>query len=159
MTTADKSKLLLEGMAAHVLQHGLSGASLRPLAKAVGTSDRMLIYHFGSKERLVERLLVYIADKLKRQLDDSLPPRRADSRSQCAAEILEFMNRDEIRPFARIWFDILSGAQKGDPVQKQVGSEIMASFHAWLSGRVPAGEADPDKTAWALLALIEEWWC
>jgi hypothetical protein len=35
------------------------------------------------------------------------------------------------------------------------GSEIRASFHAWLTGRVPAGEADPSRTAWALLALIE----
>lgn len=36
-----------------MLEHGLIGLSLRPLAAALGTSDRMLIYHFGSKDELV----------------------------------------------------------------------------------------------------------
>ena len=44
---------LLPLLTAHVLAHGLGGASLRPLAKAAGTSDRMLIYHFGTKEALI----------------------------------------------------------------------------------------------------------
>jgi AcrR family transcriptional regulator len=41
----------------YVLAHGLIGLSLRPLAAAIGTSDRMLIYHFGSKDDLVADLL------------------------------------------------------------------------------------------------------
>ena len=52
---------LLPLLAAHVIEHGLGGASLRPLAKAAGTSDRMLIYHFGDKETLVRDLLEYIS--------------------------------------------------------------------------------------------------
>ena len=41
----------------HALEHGLIGLSLRPLAAAIGTSDRMLIYHFGSKDELVDAVL------------------------------------------------------------------------------------------------------
>ncbi|WP_327586934.1 TetR/AcrR family transcriptional regulator [Nonomuraea sp. NBC_00507] len=41
----------------HVLTHGLIGLSLRPLAAALGTSDRMLIYHFGSKDGLITAVL------------------------------------------------------------------------------------------------------
>ena len=41
----------------HALAHGLIGLSLRPLAAAIGTSDRMLIYHFGSKDDLVAAVL------------------------------------------------------------------------------------------------------
>ena len=44
---------LLPLLAAYVLENGLADVSLRPLAKAAGTSDRMLLYHFGSKEELV----------------------------------------------------------------------------------------------------------
>ena len=44
---------LLAACTDHVLEEGLIGLSLRPLAKAVGTSDRMLIYHFGSRDGLV----------------------------------------------------------------------------------------------------------
>ncbi|HSO47545.1 MAG TPA: TetR/AcrR family transcriptional regulator [Rhizobiaceae bacterium] len=155
MDPEKKKRRLLDGMSAHVLEHGLSGASLRPLAKAVGTSDRMLIYHFGSKDRLVESLLVHIAGKLKLDLDASLPPRRAASRMECVAEILAVLSRDEIAPFARVWFDILSAAQKGDNVQKQIGHEIMASLHGWLMERLPESETDAPATAMALLALIE----
>jgi AcrR family transcriptional regulator len=41
----------------YVLEHGLVGLSLRPLAAAVGTSDRMLLYHFDGKDDLVATVL------------------------------------------------------------------------------------------------------
>jgi AcrR family transcriptional regulator len=44
---------LLERIADYIMAHGLADLSLRPLAKAVGTSGRMLVYHFGSKEQLL----------------------------------------------------------------------------------------------------------
>jgi AcrR family transcriptional regulator len=44
---------LAEAATDYVLQNGIAGLSLRPLAAALGTSDRMLLYHFGSKDALV----------------------------------------------------------------------------------------------------------
>lgn len=41
----------------YALEHGLIGLSLRPLAADLGTSDRMLLYHFGSKDTLVADVL------------------------------------------------------------------------------------------------------
>jgi AcrR family transcriptional regulator len=41
----------------YVLSRGLIGLSLRPLAAELGTSDRMLLYHFGSKDELVADVL------------------------------------------------------------------------------------------------------
>jgi AcrR family transcriptional regulator len=41
---------LLERAVEHVSRHGLADASLRSIAGALGTSHRMLIYHFGSAE-------------------------------------------------------------------------------------------------------------
>jgi len=41
----------------YVLEHGLVGLSLRPLAAELGTSDRMLLYHFDSKDDLVATVL------------------------------------------------------------------------------------------------------
>jgi AcrR family transcriptional regulator len=51
---------LLEKAVAYVLQHGLSDLSLRPLAEAIGTSARMLIHHFGTKETLLAEILTVI---------------------------------------------------------------------------------------------------
>lgn len=37
--------------------HGLIGLSLRPLAAELGTSNRVLLYHFGTKDQLVADVL------------------------------------------------------------------------------------------------------
>jgi AcrR family transcriptional regulator len=52
--------LLLEKAVAYILEHGLSDLSLRPLADAIGSSARMLIHHFGSKETLLAEILAVI---------------------------------------------------------------------------------------------------
>jgi AcrR family transcriptional regulator len=48
---------LLDAAYAYVVEHGLAGLSLRPLAKATDTSPRVLLYLFGSKDELVRELL------------------------------------------------------------------------------------------------------
>jgi AcrR family transcriptional regulator len=49
---------LLQALIAYSAEHGLSDVSLRPLAAAVGSSPRMLLYFFGSKEALVREVLI-----------------------------------------------------------------------------------------------------
>ena len=39
---------LLAAVVQHVAQHGIGELSLRPLADAIGTSHRMLLFHFGA---------------------------------------------------------------------------------------------------------------
>src|SRR3954471_11621495 len=48
---------LLQRAYEYVLEHGLAGLSLRPLAQAIGSSPRVLLFLFGSKEGLVQALL------------------------------------------------------------------------------------------------------
>ena len=48
---------LAEAATDYALEHGLIGLSLRPLAEALGTSDRMLLYHFADKDDLVATIL------------------------------------------------------------------------------------------------------
>jgi AcrR family transcriptional regulator len=67
---------LAEQATDYVLDHGLIGLSLRPLAAAVGTSDRMLIYHFGSKDALIAEVIVRCTARAVRVVE-SLPPTRA----------------------------------------------------------------------------------
>jgi AcrR family transcriptional regulator len=44
---------LLEAAIDYVTEHGIGETSLRQLGEALGTSHRMLIYHFGSREGLL----------------------------------------------------------------------------------------------------------
>lgn len=48
---------LIESLIGYLLDNGLADLSLRPLAAGVGTSARLLIYHFGSKEGLLTEVL------------------------------------------------------------------------------------------------------
>jgi AcrR family transcriptional regulator len=48
---------LLELAFQYVLVHGLADMSLRPLAKAIGSSPRVLLFLYGSKDNLIRALL------------------------------------------------------------------------------------------------------
>ena len=58
---------LLDRVVADVAEHGLTDRSLRDIAAAVGTSHRMLLYHFGSRQGLVAAI-VQSVEAAQRQL-------------------------------------------------------------------------------------------
>jgi AcrR family transcriptional regulator len=55
--TSPRRDELLERAYRHVLDRGLAGMSLRPLASEIGSSPRVLLFLFGSKDGLVRALL------------------------------------------------------------------------------------------------------
>lgn len=59
-TTLDRRTELLGKIVEELLAHGAGDLSLRPLAERVGTSARLLIYHFDSKEQLVAAALAEV---------------------------------------------------------------------------------------------------
>jgi AcrR family transcriptional regulator len=67
-----RKALLLESLVAYLLRRGVADVSLRPMAAAVGTSARLLIFHFGSKERLLLEVLDEMQARLQRSLGDLL---------------------------------------------------------------------------------------
>jgi AcrR family transcriptional regulator len=74
----DRRAKLLDEVADYILSNGLAGLSLRPLAATIDTSPRMLLYFFGSKERLIAQTLARIRTREQRAF------RRAVSRSTSA---------------------------------------------------------------------------
>jgi AcrR family transcriptional regulator len=48
---------LLAGVVEYIAEHGLGDLSLRPLAAELGTSSRMLIHYFNTKEELLVQAL------------------------------------------------------------------------------------------------------
>ena len=59
----DRRQELADAATDYVLEHGLIGLTLRPLAAAIGTSDRMLLYHFRDKDDLVATVLRVASDQ------------------------------------------------------------------------------------------------
>ena len=146
---------LLPLLAAHVLEHGLSGLSLRPLAKAAGTSDRMLIYHFGSKERLVADLLDHLAQMFAAALDGAFPAGRAASRRACFEQVLEITAQPEFAPFFRVWWDIVAGCARGEEAYRTAAGSIMQLLLHWVEDHLPADDPESEQGARAVLTLIE----
>lgn len=69
--------VLLGKAIAHYAEHGVRDTSLRALAAAIGTSQRMLHYHFGSREDLLAAVVERVAEshtetleRLAAQADD-----------------------------------------------------------------------------------------
>jgi len=67
---AQKREVLLAGALQYVLAHGIEDLSLRPLAAALGTSARMLVYHFGSREGLICALVMSVRRQEDSQIRD-----------------------------------------------------------------------------------------
>ena len=142
-------------MAAHVLDHGLTSASLRPLAKAASTSDRMLIYHFGSKEGLVGELLVTIANDLTRKLDGALPPEKADDKRALLDKVLAVVRSPVVAAYIRLWREVVATAGLGQEAHRKTAADIIEGYVAWLERRMPADEPRPREAAMAMLTVIE----
>ena len=146
---------LLPMLAAHVLANGLGGASLRPLAKAAGTSDRMLIYHFGNKETLISDLLDYIAGIYSAALDTAMGTQKSQTREDLVQRILDQINQSAMQGFMALWWEIVAGAARGIPGHKEAADQMMTRQLTWLEARMPEGDPDPVGGARYLMTLIE----
>lgn len=95
---------LLELAYRHALQRGLGDLSLRPLAAAVGSSPRVLLYLFGSKDGLVRALLARArTDEL--DLLGRLRSRGNAGLADAAAEIWAWLAAGNHRPQLTLWVE------------------------------------------------------
>ncbi|WP_308257777.1 TetR/AcrR family transcriptional regulator [Pseudonocardia lacus] len=92
---------LLELAYRYALTHGLAGMSLRPLAEAVGSSPRVLLFLFGSKEELVRALLGRSrAEELA--LLDEVRAAGADA-TEAVLRLWDWLAEPEHRGLLRLW--------------------------------------------------------
>jgi AcrR family transcriptional regulator len=97
---------LLERAYAYSLTHGLADLSLRPLATAIGSSPRVLLFLFGSKDGLIRALLARArTDELEllRRIDQQydVPP----GLTVIARELWTWLAAPERRPLMTFWVE------------------------------------------------------
>jgi AcrR family transcriptional regulator len=107
-----KRRDLLDRVRAYVVRNGLADLSLRPLARALGTSDRMLLYYFGSKERMVtEALAVYERRPLLRArnlLDSVGSPRDPAGLRRFMEETWRQLSAPDLRATLPLYLEIMA---------------------------------------------------
>ena len=107
---------LLAKVMAHVANHGLSDLSLRELAAAIGTSHRMLLYHFGSREGLVAAIVAAM-EAQQRDALAALAEGAATPRAVIEAQWAQLTD-PALRPFVALFFEVLALA-----VHRRPGTE------------------------------------
>lgn len=166
----------------YVLESGLIGLSLRPLAAALGTSDRMLNYHFGSKDQLVASVLRESSDRSTAQIAEleaaptvrqavldvwesiSTPEQQRCQRMYVEAAALGLLGRE---PYATavvaanaIWFESLRAflVASGAPVHRSKRmAMVMEAAMMGFQLDMPLGEASEDlRLAVEDLAIVIE---
>ena len=101
---------LLDAVIAYVAEHGISDLSLRELAAAVGTSHRMLIHHFGSKDGL--RVAV-VQEVEARQRELAREPDLSVPLDEAMRAFWRHISRPELWGNERLFFELYGQALQG----------------------------------------------
>jgi AcrR family transcriptional regulator len=126
--TTGPREQLLEDVIDYLAEHGLIDVSLRELAAAIGTSHRMLIYHFGSKNGLFVEI-VRVVEGRQREVMSEL---RVDSDKSLSAIARQFWRRlsdPALAPHERLFFEMYGQALQGRPYAAPLLDGIV---DAWL---------------------------
>jgi AcrR family transcriptional regulator len=117
---------LLDAAVDHFGRNGIGDTSLRGIAEAVGTSHRMLIYHFGSREGLLAEVTREVEARQRAVMhatyDADLPPLEA------AARYWEETVEATLR-FGPLFFELAAHAMQGKEHAAALREELIA---AWL---------------------------
>jgi len=100
---------------------GIIGQSLREIAAAIGTSHRMLLYHFQSREGLLVAISNTLNESMAGSLDQWKEPRK----------LWAHFADPEAWPLERLFFELYAHA-----LFRRPGSEgfVEASVRRWIDG-------------------------
>lgn len=133
----ERRRQLLDALVTEFATGGIGDRSLREVAAAVGTSHRMLLHHFGSREGL----LVAIVEEVERRQMRLLPELPADPAEGFAAMWAD-LRRPELRESERLFFECYARAAAGE---KPFARMVPAAVESWLAEAeaVAKGPVDP----------------
>ncbi|GBQ91404.1 TetR family transcriptional regulator [Gluconacetobacter johannae DSM 13595] len=118
---------LLEKIIAYVRENGVAAFSLRPLAAAIGTSHRTILYHFGSREQLLCTVFDTMREAGAREIEARLPT-HGDPRAIYRA-LWRHLASPEMRPTLRLFYEMYAIATR-DP--RRFGDYARRTAHFWL---------------------------
>ena len=133
----ERRRQLLDALIDAFADGGIGDRSLRHIAEAVGTSHRMLLHHFGSRDEL----LLTIVDEIERR-QMSVLPEAATEPADAMAAMWADVRRPELRPFERLFYECYArGAQGEQPFARMLPGAV----ESWLAevDAKSGGSTDP----------------
>jgi AcrR family transcriptional regulator len=123
---------LLDAAIEYVFDNGISDVSLRTLAASLGTSHRMLIFHFGSKEGLWIEIVRAVEERQREVLREILPdPSRPVGEAMRAW--WKHISDPKLWPNVRLFFELYGQALQGRP---HTGEFLDGIVEDWLDPAV-----------------------
>ena len=134
---------LLERAIEHIAARGISDLSLRELATAIGTSHRMLIHHFGSKEGLWVEVVKAVEARQREALGDLLPDPAA-APAEAMRTWWRHISEPKLWPNERLFFEIYGQALQGRPGTEGLLDGIVDSWLDTITDINIAQGMEPD---------------
>lgn len=106
---------LLAAVIQHIQQSGLIDLSLRELAAAIGSSHRMLLYHFGSREGLLVAVVEAVEEAQRAFLGDLIEANPRASRTEVLRIMWRRLADERYWPNERLFFELYMQALQGRP--------------------------------------------
>jgi AcrR family transcriptional regulator len=135
---------LLELAYRYALEHGVGDMSLRPLATAVGSSPRVLLFLFGSKAGLIQALLARARREELELLDHARAGGVGDrDLAGIARELWEWLAAEEHRGLLKLWVEGYARSLV-DPGAEPWAGFARATVSDWLDllGELPGDAAE-----------------
>lgn len=112
-----KKEELLERYLAAAIEVGALDFSINAIAKRIGTSGRMLVYHFGSKQELERQIISLLETRLREKLwsFQSVSLEGADCPAQPLLEMWKHLTSPEMHGLLKLTMLLNQRAIQGDP--------------------------------------------
>jgi len=101
---------LLGAVIEHIQRSGITELSLRELAAAIGTSHRMLLYHFGSREGLMVAVVHAVEEQQRAFLAELMESNPNASRSDVQRTMWQRLVDPRLWPNERLFFELYVAA-------------------------------------------------
>jgi AcrR family transcriptional regulator len=116
-TEPEKKQALLEQCFAAIIESGVLDTSINVLAKQIGTSGRMLIYHFGTKQELERQLIALLEVRLREKLW-AFQEVSVDAQDSLAPPLLamwQHFTSPDMQGLLKLTMELNQRAMQGDP--------------------------------------------
>jgi AcrR family transcriptional regulator len=144
---------LLHDCLRYFLRHGVANLSLRPLAAAVGTSARMLLHYFGSKEALIAEVMKQLHLRLQSTFQQLRDPSGGKGGERLLLHFWNALTARENQPSLRLLFEVQMLALQNPKRYRRYLRGTSASWRKLIEGSLP--KTNPGPTATLYNAVID----
>jgi len=145
-TASETRRRLVDAATEFLRMRGVGDLSLRELASAIGTSHRMLLYHFGSKDGLLVEVARAVEQRQRDEvtaLFEGFDPANGEELNR---SVWRRLRSPDLAPLERLFFELygrgLGGGQEASRLlEGVVDSWVATALPALEEAGVPASRA------------------